>query len=116
MIRREQREVCSFEKYKIKNRISFDYDFQRNNFANSQKVFRFFSLFTALQKLRGTSNVDGELNAIRMEYEKIKDQPAVTSKDIIVDPFLRRILLITLVLMIGQQLSGIDAVNNSSLS
>jgi MFS transporter, SP family, solute carrier family 2 (facilitated glucose transporter), member 1 len=51
-----------------------------------------------------------------MEYEKIKDQPAVTSKDIIVDPFLRRILLITLVLMIGQQLSGIDAVNNSSLS
>ncbi|OQV18110.1 Solute carrier family 2, facilitated glucose transporter member 3 [Hypsibius exemplaris] len=63
----------------------------------------------ALSKLHGKANAVGGLIAIRNEYELVKHEPVFTLRHIILDPFLRRILLITLGLHIFQQFSGIDA-------
>ncbi|OQV17371.1 Glucose transporter type 1 [Hypsibius exemplaris] len=62
-----------------------------------------------LSKLQGRANADRELSAIKEEYCHAKDQSVTTLRQLIRDPFLRKILLITLGLHICQQFSGIDA-------
>ncbi|OQV17370.1 Solute carrier family 2, facilitated glucose transporter member 2 [Hypsibius exemplaris] len=63
----------------------------------------------ALGKLHGRTNAKRELAAIQEEYSRVKDEPLLTLKDILIDPFLRRILFITMGLHLCQQFSGIDA-------
>ncbi|GAU90882.1 hypothetical protein RvY_03240 [Ramazzottius varieornatus] len=65
---------------------------------------------SALIRLRGTSNVEAELEEIRQEYEKTKNDPAISIADLFRDSFLRQVTLIAGGLMLCQQLSGIDAV------
>lgn len=64
----------------------------------------------ALTWLRGTSDVQDEMQEMRSEYESSKSIPKVTVKEMLRNATLRIPLTIAVMIMIGQQLSGINAV------
>lgn len=63
----------------------------------------------ALVWLRGKSDVEEEINEIKTENEQMKLIPKVTVTDMVTKPSLRTPLLIAVVIMVAQQLSGINA-------
>ncbi|CAB3386487.1 Hypothetical predicted protein [Cloeon dipterum] len=60
--------------------------------------------------LRGTIEVHDEMEEMRSEYEASKLVPKVTMKELFVNSALRSPLIICVMVMIAQQLSGINAV------
>ncbi|KAK9294252.1 hypothetical protein QLX08_011078 [Tetragonisca angustula] len=64
----------------------------------------------ALAWLRGTIEVHDEMEEMRAEYESVKLVPKVTLKELFVNPALRIPLIIAIMVMFAQQLSGINAV------
>ncbi|XP_053994603.1 solute carrier family 2, facilitated glucose transporter member 1-like isoform X4 [Hylaeus volcanicus] len=60
--------------------------------------------------LRGTIEVHDEMEQMRAEYESMKLVPKVTLKELFVNSTLRIPLIIALMVMFAQQLSGINAV------
>lgn len=64
----------------------------------------------ALSWLRGTMAVHDEMDAMRAEYDAIKLVPKVTIRELITNSALRIPLIISLTVMVAQQLSGINAV------
>lgn len=64
----------------------------------------------ALIKLRQTSEVYNEMDEMKQENQKLLEVPKVRIMDLFVDRALRIPLLITIVMMLSQQLSGINAV------
>ncbi|XP_012270773.1 solute carrier family 2, facilitated glucose transporter member 1 isoform X3 [Orussus abietinus] len=64
----------------------------------------------ALSWLRGTIEVHDEMDEMRTEYESVKLVPRVTLKELFVNPALRIPLIIAVMIMFAQQLSGINAV------
>ncbi|XP_034952559.1 solute carrier family 2, facilitated glucose transporter member 1-like isoform X2 [Chelonus insularis] len=64
----------------------------------------------ALSWLRNTNEVYEEMEEMKSEYESMKLVPKVTLKEILVNPALRIPLIISLMVMLAQQLSGINAV------
>lgn len=64
----------------------------------------------ALSWLRGTIEVHEEMEEMRAEYESVKLVPRVTLKELFVNPALRIPLIIAVMIMFAQQLSGINAV------
>lgn len=67
-------------------------------------------LFVALAWLRGTIEVHDEMEEMRTEYESVKLVPKVTLKELFVNSALRIPLIIAIMVMFAQQLSGINAV------
>ena len=59
-------------------------------------------------RLRGTPDVKDEMDDMRVEHEAIKSLPHVSFKDMIVNPALRSPLIIAMMMMLAQQLSGIN--------
>lgn len=64
----------------------------------------------ALTWLRGSGSVQDEMDEMRQEYEAVKITPKITIKELVMNNALRIPLIISLVMMIAQQLSGINAV------
>ncbi|KAJ9573967.1 hypothetical protein L9F63_008657, partial [Diploptera punctata] len=64
----------------------------------------------SLTWLRGTIEVHDEMDDMRAEFESMKLVPKVTLRDLFVNASLRIPLIIAMMIMIGQQLSGINAV------
>ncbi|XP_055331034.1 solute carrier family 2, facilitated glucose transporter member 1-like [Paramacrobiotus metropolitanus] len=64
----------------------------------------------ALVRLRGTTDVEDEMSEMRAEHKVAKALPKVGVKDLFTDPFLRSITFIAIMLMVCQQMSGINAV------
>ncbi|XP_039279600.1 solute carrier family 2, facilitated glucose transporter member 1 isoform X1 [Nilaparvata lugens] len=64
----------------------------------------------AVTWFRGTIEVHDEMDEMRREYESMKLVPKVTLREMLVNSALRIPLFISLVVMIAQQLSGINAV------
>ncbi|XP_021914508.1 solute carrier family 2, facilitated glucose transporter member 1-like isoform X3 [Zootermopsis nevadensis] len=64
----------------------------------------------ALTWLRGTIEVHDEMDDMRNEYEAMKLVPKVTIKEMFVNATLRIPLMIAMMVMVAQQLSGINAV------
>lgn len=64
----------------------------------------------ALTWLRGTDDVHYEMDDMRAEFEEMKLIPKVTLKDMWTNNVLRKPLIIAVVIMLSQQLSGINAV------
>ncbi|XP_012258044.2 solute carrier family 2, facilitated glucose transporter member 1-like isoform X3 [Athalia rosae] len=64
----------------------------------------------ALSWLRGTIEVQDEMEEMRSEYESMKMVPRVTLKELFVNSALRIPIIISIVIMIAQQFSGINAV------
>ncbi|XP_042901268.1 solute carrier family 2, facilitated glucose transporter member 1 isoform X1 [Parasteatoda tepidariorum] len=64
----------------------------------------------ALTWLRGTNDVHYEMDEMRAEFEEMKLVPKVTLKEMYTNPILRKPLIIAVVVMLSQQLSGINAV------
>lgn len=60
--------------------------------------------------MRGTIEVHDEMEEMRTEYESVKLVPKVTLKELFVNPALRIPLIIAIMVMFAQQLSGINAV------
>ncbi|XP_046670186.1 solute carrier family 2, facilitated glucose transporter member 1-like isoform X4 [Homalodisca vitripennis] len=63
----------------------------------------------ALTWFRGTTEVQDEMEEMRVEKEQIKHMPKVTMKEMLVNRSLRIPLMIAVVIMLGQQFSGINA-------
>lgn len=68
------------------------------------------SLFSALTWLRGTLEVHDEMDEMRAEYEAMKLVPKTTLREMLTNPSLRAPLNIAVMMMLAQQLSGINAV------
>jgi MFS transporter, SP family, solute carrier family 2 (facilitated glucose transporter), member 1 len=68
-------------------------------------------LSTGLNWLRGTIEVHDEMEEMRSEYEAAKLVSKVTLKELFINSTLRSPLIICIVIMIAQQLSGINAVS-----
>lgn len=64
----------------------------------------------ALKWLRGTFNVRDEMEVMKAEYEAVKLIPKATVRELVTNSALRIPLIISLTVMIAQQLSGINAV------
>ncbi|XP_029651640.1 solute carrier family 2, facilitated glucose transporter member 1 isoform X1 [Octopus sinensis] len=64
----------------------------------------------ALVWLRGTHDVGYELEELRTTKEEARHKPQVTYIDLFRIPYLRKPLLICVMMMLSQQLSGINAV------
>lgn len=64
---------------------------------------------SALAWLRGTNEVTAEMDEMKSEHESMKQLPKVTSKEMVVNPALRSPLIISMMMMLAQQLSGINA-------
>ncbi|KAA0200780.1 hypothetical protein HAZT_HAZT010067 [Hyalella azteca] len=64
----------------------------------------------ALQWLRDSTNVHDEMEEMQSEAEAQKLVPTVSVREIITNPTLRIPLVISLMMMLAQQLSGINAV------
>merc|ERR1711935_1001488 len=67
------------------------------------------SATSALAWLRGTNDVQAEMDEMKQEHESIKQLPKVTFKEMLVSPALRSPLIIAMMMMLAQQLSGINA-------
>jgi SP family facilitated glucose transporter-like MFS transporter 1 len=65
----------------------------------------------ALTWLRGSIEVHDEMDDMRNEYEAMKLVPKVTLKEMFVNATLRIPLIIAMMIMVAQQLSGINAVS-----
>lgn len=63
----------------------------------------------ALAWLRGTNDVNTEMDEMKAEHESMKQLPKVTFKEMIVNSSLRSPLIIAMMMMLAQQLSGINA-------
>lgn len=61
--------------------------------------------------LRGSVEVHEEMDDMRAEYEAMKLLPKVTLRDLLSNDVLRIPMIIAVVMMLGQQLSGINAVS-----
>lgn len=64
-----------------------------------------------LQWLRGTIEVHDEMDEMRAENEAMKMIPRVTLKEMLSNPMLKIPLGISVMIMLSQQLSGINAVS-----
>lgn len=65
----------------------------------------------ALAWLRSSGNVQEEMEQMRSECEAMKLLPKVTMRELITNSALRIPLIISLTIMVAQQLSGINAVS-----
>jgi SP family facilitated glucose transporter-like MFS transporter 1 len=68
----------------------------------------------ALTWLRGSIEVHDEMDDMRNEYEAMKLVPKVTLKEMFTNATLRIPLIIAMMIMVAQQLSGINAVSDST--
>ncbi|XP_051163072.1 solute carrier family 2, facilitated glucose transporter member 1-like isoform X2 [Leptopilina boulardi] len=64
----------------------------------------------AMSWLRGSIDVQDEMDEMRTEYESMKLVPAVSLKELIMNASLRIPLQIAVMMMIAQQMSGINAI------
>ena len=71
--------------------------------------------FLALTWLRETIEVHDEMDEMRNEYEAMKLVPKTTLKEMVLNSSLRSPLIIAVMMMIAQQLSGINAVSNQKI-
>ena len=62
--------------------------------------------FQALVWLRGTDDVKTEMDEIIAEHESMKQLPKVTFKEMLLNSSLRSPLIISMMMMLAQQLSG----------
>ena len=63
---------------------------------------------SALSWLRGTIEVHDEMDEMKQEQESMKLVPKVTLKEMIINGSLRQPLIIAMMMMLAQQLSGIN--------
>ena len=67
-------------------------------------------MHSALTWLRGTIEVHDEMDEMRAEYESIKLVPRVTLTELVMNSSLRIPMIIAIMVMLAQQLSGINAI------
>lgn len=70
-------------------------------------------LLIALRWLRGTEDVQAEIEVLKNETEAESKMPKVDYGQLMTNPNLRKPLIISCVIMLSQQFSGINAVGKS---
>lgn len=81
------------------------------NLTEVKFIYSTFHFVLALSWLRGTIEVHDEMDEMRSEYDSMKMVPKITFREMFVNATLRIPLFIAIMVMIGQQLSGINAVS-----
>lgn len=71
---------------------------------------------SALQRLRGWDNVDGELSEIRLEDQSERSEGHLSVLSLLSQRSLRWQLVSIIIMNMGQQLSGVNAVSHVQLS
>ena len=84
---------------------------QKNRFLYLALLTFCLPLPTALSWFRGTPEVHDEIEEMKSEHEAAKLTPRVTLREIVTNAALRAPLIISVVMMLAQQLSGINAVS-----
>ncbi|OQV21176.1 Solute carrier family 2, facilitated glucose transporter member 3 [Hypsibius exemplaris] len=64
----------------------------------------------ALEFFQAPADVEKQMSDMESDYDKSKDLPRVTIVDLFRDRFLRRVIIICMMVMLSQQFSGINAV------
>ena len=70
-----------------------------------------FAIFAALTWLRGTMEVHDEMDEMRAEYEASKLVAKTSLHEMMTNRSLRAPLIISVMMMLAQQFSGINAVS-----
>jgi hypothetical protein len=74
-----------------------------------------FSVYTALRRLRASSQVEEDIEEMRAEERAQQSESSISIMELICSPTLRAPLIIGIVMQLSQQLSGINAVSAFSL-
>lgn len=88
----------------------FIFHFSLIKHTKSFVSFNNYHYRAALTWLRSTMDVQDEMEEIRAECESAKLMPQVTMRELVFNPTLRMPLIVALMIMLAQQLSGINAV------
>lgn len=87
--------------------LSFCPESPRHLYLNSYQVEK---AKKALEYFQRSADVTEEMDAMEREYEISRDLPKVSMLDLFRDRFLRRVMIICIMVMLSQQFSGINAV------
>ena len=90
-------------------------DFPKNPLFTAVRLTFCPPLPIALSWFRGTPEVHDEIEGMKSEHEAAKLTPRVTLREIVTNAALRAPLIISVVMMLAQQLSGINAVSSTRL-
>ena len=80
-----------------------------NSITLIENKMNFNILLSALTWLRSSIEVHDEMDEMKQEQESMKLVPKVTLKEMLVNTALRKPLIIAIMMMLAQQLSGINA-------
>lgn len=69
----------------------------------------FFSL--ALRRLRATNQIEEDIEEMRAEERAQQSEATISMMELVCSPTLRQPLIISVVMQLSQQLSGINAVS-----
>ena len=70
-----------------------------------------FIPFTALKKLRNSTDIEDDIDEMRAEEQAQRAEAKITMLELVKSPTLRLPLVIAIVMQLSQQLSGINAVS-----
>lgn len=68
----------------------------------------------ALRRLRASNNVEEDIEEMRAEQRAQQSEAMISMTELICSPTLRSPLIISIVMQLSQQLSGINAVSTST--
>lgn len=71
-------------------------------------------LMLALRRLRASNNVEEDIEEMRAEQRAQQSEAMISMTELICSPTLRSPLIISIVMQLSQQLSGINAVSTST--
>lgn len=70
-----------------------------------------FCFFSALRRLRATNQIEEDIEEMRAEERAQQSEATISMMELVCSPTLRQPLIISVVMQLSQQLSGINAVS-----
>lgn len=77
------------------------------------KILIFRLPFKALRRLRATNQIEEDIEEMRAEERAQQSEATISMMELVCSPTLRQPLIISVVMQLSQQLSGINAVSIS---
>jgi len=76
-----------------------------------RKSFTIANLLLALRRLRATNQIEEDIEEMRAEERAQQSEATISMMELVCSPTLRQPLIISVVMQLSQQLSGINAVS-----
>lgn len=77
------------------------------------KILTIRIYFEALRRLRATNQIEEDIEEMRAEERAQQSEATISMMELVCSPTLRQPLIISVVMQLSQQLSGINAVSIS---